>query len=79
LRLFTYGARTEEGVKKVLAKARKNAHSVEYQALIKESANLPTNLAPYRGYTILNAASEVEEVQVSVYHGFFRLTTPLFV
>ncbi|XP_005094185.1 fatty acid synthase [Aplysia californica] len=62
-RLFTFSARSEEGVREVLKEVRKNAKSVEFQALIQDSANIPTNQVPYRGYTIINGTSEVEEVQ----------------
>ncbi|RUS90834.1 hypothetical protein EGW08_001453, partial [Elysia chlorotica] len=62
-RLFTYAARTEAGVKAVLQEARKNASSVEFQALLEASANMPTNSMAYRGSTVLNASSDFEEIQ----------------
>ncbi|XP_035824591.1 fatty acid synthase-like [Aplysia californica] len=61
-RLFTFSARSEEGVREVLKEVRKNAKSVEFQALIQDSANMPTNQVPFRGYTIINGTSEVEEI-----------------
>ncbi|XP_055874982.1 fatty acid synthase-like [Biomphalaria glabrata] len=62
-RLYTCNARTEAGVKALLAEAKKNAKSVEYQALIQDSANMPTSQMPYRGYTVLNASTDIEEIQ----------------
>ena len=65
-RLFTYAGRTKAGVKAVLQEARKNATSVEFQALLEASANMPTNSMAYRGCTVLNASSDFEEVQVKL-------------
>ncbi|CAL1537406.1 unnamed protein product [Lymnaea stagnalis] len=62
-RLFTCNARTEAGVKAVLTEAKKNAKSVEFQALIQESSNMSTSQMPYRGYTVLNASADLEEIQ----------------
>lgn len=62
-RLFTYSARTEAGVKAVLQEARKNATSVEFQALLDASANMPTNTMAFRGCTVLNASDDFEEIQ----------------
>lgn len=62
-RLFTFSARSEEGVRAVLNEAKKNAKSVEFQALIQDSANMPTNQVPYRGFTVLNGSTEMEEIQ----------------
>lgn len=63
-RLFTCCARTEAGVKALLAEAKKNAKSVEFQALIQDSANLSPGQMPYRGFTVLNGANDLEEIQV---------------
>ena len=73
-RLFTYGARTEAGVKAVLQEAQKNAASVEFQELLAESANLPTSSMAYRGCTLLNGTTEFEEIQVkkSLEWNFFK-------
>lgn len=62
--MFTYSARTREGLQAVLDEAKKNAESVEFQALIQDSSKMPLNQLPYRGYTVLNASTEMEEIQV---------------
>lgn len=64
-RLFTYGARTKEGVQAVLDEVKKNAENVEFHSLIQESGNMPLNQVPFRGYTVLNASAEMEEIHVS--------------
>ena len=63
-RLFTYCGRTVEGVQAVLDEVKKNAANVEFQALIQDSALQPTNQMPYRGFTVINAANQAEEIQV---------------
>ena len=64
-RLCTYAGRTQQGLDQMLTKMRtEHAHSVEAQALLQESAIMPASTHPYRGYTILNKESAVQEVQV---------------
>ncbi|XP_076460136.1 fatty acid synthase-like [Babylonia areolata] len=53
-RLLTYCGRTEESVQRVLDAVHTHGQHVELQALLQESANMPTSSHPYRGFTILN-------------------------
>ncbi|RUS75295.1 hypothetical protein EGW08_016938, partial [Elysia chlorotica] len=62
-RLFTYCARTEEGLQRIFEEAHKHASNVEFHALCQESANTKPKSLPYRGATILNAEGEYTEIQ----------------
>lgn len=63
-RLFVYGGRTEEAVKRVLSEAKKHAHDVNFHSLMEESANTSLRKLPYRGYTVLNnAGAQVEGIE----------------
>ena len=65
-RLFTYAARTEEGLGHVLAKMRENAHNVPMQALLQETSFTSAETQPHRGYTLLNTEHVVAEMHVSL-------------
>ncbi|GFO07685.1 fatty acid synthase [Plakobranchus ocellatus] len=62
-RLFTYCARTEQGLRAILAEAHKHSSNVEFHALCQESANMPLGSMPYRGATILNGQQKFEVVE----------------
>ncbi|ESO84944.1 hypothetical protein LOTGIDRAFT_235996 [Lottia gigantea] len=63
-RLFTYSARTEEGLKQVFSEVKKHIDDVEFQTLLSESANTSSSSHPIRGYTVLNS-EDVEDIQKS--------------
>ncbi|RUS77019.1 hypothetical protein EGW08_015221, partial [Elysia chlorotica] len=62
-RLFTYSARTEDGLKKILEEAHQHAENVEFHALCQQSANSAPGSMPYRGATLLNAEADYMEIQ----------------
>lgn len=67
-RLFTYAGRTEEGVRRVFDAVHKHSENLDLQALLAESANMPLNSHPFRGYTIINSGTEprVDVIEVSL-------------
>ena len=66
-RLFTFSARTEEGLQYVLDQAQENASNVELHALLAENACSPASTHPYRGFTVLNTQAKPQEIQVSAH------------
>merc|ERR1719209_292601 len=63
VRLFTYGARTYEGLRKVFDEVQKNPQDVYVQALLQSSANEPVQKMPYRGFTILNSETNTIDIK----------------
>jgi len=53
-RMVCYSGRTQEGVETMLKFVEERPDDAHWMAFIADQANLPTNLCPYRGYSILN-------------------------
>ena len=73
-RLFTFSARTEEGLEYVLDQVQ-NVHqeNIELQALLQEASNTSPATHPYRGYAILNQEGGLKESQVYLKYWVFWL------
>ena len=64
-RLFTFSARTEEGLEYVLDQVQSvHPENIELQALLQEASNTSPATHPYRGYAILNQEGGLKESQV---------------
>ena len=67
-RLFTFSARTREGLDTVLDLVQKeHSEDMEMQALLQELSDTTSTSHPYRGYAILNQEGNVKDVQVSYF------------
>ncbi|XP_013390789.1 fatty acid synthase isoform X1 [Lingula anatina] len=63
VRLFTFCGRTEEGVQHVLNNVKQHPKDLNLQALLNQNAYGDPKMHPYRGYTLLNTADEIQEIQ----------------
>ena len=71
-RLFTFSARTQEGLNTVLDLVQKErSEDMEMQALLQELSDTSCTSHPYRGYAILNQEGNVKDAQVRYFkHAF---------
>ena len=59
VRLFTYSARTEEGLNNMLELIQKNSKNTSLQALAQNAVNEFSPKLPYRGYAVLNTPKKI--------------------
>lgn len=71
LRLFVYGSRSKEGLEEMLKVVQRNSTNFYFHALLNETAKVPTEIYPYRGYTVLNSGQTEVNVKVSRLIGLF--------
>ena len=67
-RLFLYSSRTDEGLNKVFDEMHKHSDNMELQALLLDSANTSPATHPCRGYTVLNAEKQIQEIVVGSWY-----------
>ena len=67
VRLFVYGARTEEALEHVINEVKKSPENVHLHKLLNETAHTPVGTHPYRGYTVLNGSQETTDIKVLNY------------
>ncbi|XP_033753240.1 LOW QUALITY PROTEIN: fatty acid synthase-like [Pecten maximus] len=60
-RVFVYSARTEDGVKSVMEKAKEHSHNMELHTLLNETSKKGRH--KYRGYSVINTDNILEEIQ----------------
>lgn len=65
-RLFVYGSRTKEGVEYILKAVERNPNNIHFHKLLNETACMPVETHPYRGFTVLNDG--LPETSVKVRH-----------
>lgn len=49
-----------------LEKMKEHPEDLELQAMLQETANIPAQLHPYRGYTVVNKEEQATDVQVGL-------------
>ena len=81
-RLFTYAARTEEGLTKMFHKVMNHHDNTAFQALVQNSVDTYYHKLPFRGYAIINGKNgDIMEsrkvlnlnVLVEMYFDFFEM------
>lgn len=60
MRMICFSGRTQEAVETQMKFMESRPDDYNLPALLADEANLPTNLCPYRGYTILNRSPVLE-------------------
>ncbi|XP_060080138.1 fatty acid synthase-like [Ylistrum balloti] len=60
-RVFVYSARTEDGVRSVMEKAKEHSNNMEFHTLLNETAK--NGRHKYRGYCVVNTDNILEEIQ----------------
>ena len=68
VRLFVYGSRTKEGVDHILKAIETNPNNMYFHKLLNETACMPVETHPYRGYTMLNSGHKKDIVKVRHIH-----------
>ena len=63
-RLFVYGSRTQEGVESVMKLIQSNPRDLNLHKLLNETANLPMEKHPYRGFLVINSHEGKADIQV---------------
>ena len=64
-RLFVYGSRTAEGVEQIINVAQQFPRNIHLHKLLNETAHMPPETHPYRGFTVLNSDQISKNVKVS--------------
>ncbi|OWF51822.1 Fatty acid synthase [Mizuhopecten yessoensis] len=62
-RLFTYSARTKEGLESVFRLVQSNASNIHLQYLLQETTHVAPTFHPMRGYTLVNAPDKLQEIK----------------
>lgn len=63
-RLFTFSARTHQGIGKAISVMQDNSESVELQSLLQANSVHPHITHPFRGYVVINADDAKATIEV---------------
>ena len=63
IRLFTFAARTEEGMKRMMDAMHKYSKNPAFQSLVQESNDNLNPKFPIKGFSILNSLNKTSEIK----------------